>query len=117
MEEEGRADDVLPRAKERAHLVHAGQSRCIDDAVRVAGEDRLRVARGEDAGGRSAAELARILSVLLLGVHEDARQLQRGMHQDRLERLAPDRAGRPLDHAIGSAHAGPPLRHGAAAAA
>jgi len=64
--------------------------------------DRIPVVRREDAGRGRIAEFTGVLAALVLRVRQDTREFEPRIHQDRLESLASDRTGRPLDHAIGN---------------
>ena len=96
----GRAGaDVHPGTEQRAELVDARPQRVVAARVRAQGEQRLDVVGREHPGRLGpAAQVGGIRADLLLAVGVHAHQLEVGAGQDRVQRTAPDVAGRPLDH-------------------
>ena len=97
---------VLARREDARDVLHRVEGTPVggggvDDAVGVAREQRLGVARRAHAGLRPSAEIARVLAVLRLGRDEHAGEREIGMVEDLAQRVAADVAGGPLDDAEG----------------
>ena len=93
-------DHVDATAEDRRQLVDIGVQRRVDDAVGLQREERLRVTRGEDAGGLGqSAEFGDVPAVLGVRVGEGADEPEVGTREYGPDGLAGHVAGRPLDHA------------------
>ena len=102
--EAGRGHEVLARLEDAAHVVEIGVQRRVVHAIGVQREDLVDVVRRDHAHRLDAGELAGVAPDLVGRGHVAADELELRVARERLDRDLPDRAGRPLDHAIGLRH-------------
>jgi hypothetical protein len=86
MEQEGRRHDVLAAGQDVADLGDVGESRRVEHAVGVLGQDRRRVLGRQHADGVAPEQRARVHPVLVVGIDLDTGQFEAGPRvQDRRE--------------------------------
>ena len=100
--EAGRGHEVLARLEDAAHLVEIGVQRRVVHAVGVQREDLVDIVRGDHTVRLDARELTGVAPDLVGRGHVAPDQLELRVAGERLDRDLPDRAGGPLDHAIGA---------------
>ena len=92
---------VGARLEDAAHVVDGllraqVTGRHVGDAVRLQGDELVRVVGGGDPDTIETTELTRVLPDLVLTVHPQADQLEVGMTDDASQRVPPDVARAPL---------------------
>ena len=101
VDELGRGDDVDAGAENADQYVDVGEHRVVDDAVRLQGQQRVGVVGGCHAQRFDAAELADVLAHLVGCPGVAADELEFGIRDDGVDRLAADVARGPLHDPIG----------------